>query len=318
MPQTTIARALDEAAIALAGAGIENPRREARLLLGYALDLSQEALLRDRAASIDPAPLVPLLTRRLRREPLAYILGRQEFWGLPLAVAPATLIPRPDSETLIRAALACFPERKRVRVVLDLGTGTGCLLFAALAEFPEAFGVGVDRVPAAAALVRRNAAMLGLQDRTAFFVGDWAGAIGTRFDLVLCNPPYIPAGDIPRLAPEVAGYEPATALNGGEDGLQAYRILLAQLPGLLTEGGMALLECGAGQAGAVALLAQATGLDPTRTHPDFNGIARAVELRAAGSPKKHLADEPETVSFIRHGRDSRESADPDALVGSIP
>ncbi len=308
--------ALNQAAAALAAAGIENPRLEARLLLGHALGKTQEALLRDRGMVEDMSGLAPLLARRLDREPLAYILGRREFWGLTFAVSPATLVPRPDSETLIHAALACFPDRARVRSVIDLGTGTGCLLLAALNEFPGALGVGVDRDPAAAALARRNAAMLGLQYRAAFLAGDWAAAIAWRFDLVLGNPPYIRSSVIPGLAPEVARFEPERALDGGVDGLDAYRALIPALPRLLAPGGAAILECGEGQAGAVAALGRAAGLDLGRVHADLAGIARAVVFRAAGSLKKHLAQGQETVSLTRHGRDRRELADPDAPAGS--
>lgn len=314
--ETTVAAALDAAASALAAAGVDSPRLEARLLLGHALGLRQETLLRDRAARVNAAPLGRLLARRADREPLAYILGRREFWGLPFAVSPATLIPRPDSETVVAAALACFPEREQVRSVLDLGTGTGCLLLAVLAEFRSARGIGVDRVPAAAALASRNAGMLGLQDRANVLAGNWADPIAGRFDLVLCNPPYIPRADIGGLAPEVAVFEPPSALDGGIDGLDAYRAVLPELPRLLVRSGVALVECGFGQAGAVGELARAAGLDPARVHCDFNATPRVVELRAARSPKKHLAGAAETASFMRHGRDGCESADPDASAGS--
>lgn len=236
-------------------------------------------LLRDRSATIDPAALSPLLTRRVAREPLALILGSREFWSLNFAVSPDTLIPRPESETLIEAALAAFQSRP-ARSVLDLGTGTGCLLLAALSEFRSAFGVGVDRSPAAAALAKRNATALGLADRAWLVCGDWAEAVASRFDLVLCNPPYIPTSVIGGLMPEVARYEPRAALDGGPDGLTAYRHLLPALSRFLQAHGVAVLELGAGQANSVGALARQAGLVVDFRH-DLAGIARAVVLRQA-------------------------------------
>ena len=307
--------ALDGAARALAAAGVENPRLEARLLLAHALGIEQEALLRDRKARVDASGLGALLSRRLRREPLAFLLGRREFWGLTLASSPETLVPRPDSETLIAAALAARPDRPAVRSVLDLGTGTGCLLLAALTEFAAAFGVGIDIRPAAVALARRNAGMLGLQNRCAFAAGDWAGGVAGRFDLILCNPPYIRSGAIAMLAPEIAIHEPRSALDGGADGLSAYRRLIPDLARLLAPAGAAALELGEGQADAVVALGRAAGLDPVALHADLGGIVRVVVFRPAAAPKKHLADGQEAVSFPRHGRDRCESADPDAPAG---
>jgi len=184
------------------------------------------------------ARLAPLLARRAAREPLALILGRREFWSLDFAVSPATLIPRPESETLVEAAVAAFADRAPPRRVLDLGTGTGCLLLAALAEFPGAFGIGVDRAEAAAALAARNAASLRLADRVAIVCGNWADALDAGFDLVLCNPPYIRTGDLHGLMPEVARYEPASALDGGTDGFAAFRRVMPELPRLLDAAGV--------------------------------------------------------------------------------
>lgn len=269
--------ALARASTILRDAGIENPRLEARLLLAHALGITQEQLL---AAPSSPIPKIfPLmLARRAAHEPLAYILGRQEFWSLSFAVSPATLIPRPDSETLIEAALAAFPDRTCVQNVLDLGTGTGCLLLAALTEFAAAFGIGTDLSPAAATLAAANAAALGLADRAAFLVAEWAAAFDQKFDLVLSNPPYIPTLDIPGLMPEVAVHEPATALDGGADGLDAYRHILAELPRLLAPHGVAVLELGIGQAVSVSDLAITAGFRPD-LRPDLAGIPRALVLR---------------------------------------
>ena len=243
---------------ALRTAGIDNPRFEARRLIAH-------------APTADV--LAALLARRCAREPMAFILGTQGFWTLDFEVSPATLIPRPDSETLIEAALA-LPVRPGS--ILDLGTGTGCLLLAALAEFPAAWGVGVDLVAEAVSLAARNARANGLADRATFLCGSWADAIGARFDLVLANPPYIRSGDIAGLMPEVGRHEPASALDGGPDGLDAYRHILARLPTLLTRGGHAIVELGIHQADAVADLAITAGFGAPASRADLGGIARAL------------------------------------------
>jgi release factor glutamine methyltransferase len=281
----SIAAAIDEAARLLGSAGVDSPRLEARLLLAHALATTPEGLLRDRATPADVSALEPLMARRLAREPLAFILGQREFWGLPFAVSPATLVPRPDSEALIEAAIAACPDRSLVRSVLDLGTGTGCLLLAALTEFPAAHGIGIDVFPAATALAQRNAAMLGLRNRSAFITGDWASSVVGRFDLVLSNPPYIASHTISQLMPEVALHEPASALDGGPQGLSAYHVIIPELPRLLETGGTAILEVGDGQAAAVADLGQASGLDVLAIRADLAGIARAVVLRLPAAEK---------------------------------
>jgi release factor glutamine methyltransferase len=275
----TVGALLCHGGAALREAGIEDARAEARRLLAHALAATPEALLRDRHEPVAPeaeARFRAALARRCAREPLAFITGHAGFWTLDLEVSPDTLIPRADTETLIEAALAARPDRAAVRRVLDLGTGTGALLLAALAEYPQAFGVGVDRSAAAVALAARNAARNGLGGRAAFLAGDWAAALSGRFDLVLSNPPYIPAGDIAGLMPEVARHEPAAALAGGPDGLDAYRVLLPALPGLLAEGGIAVLEIGVGQADLVESLGEAAGLAAAGRRNDLSGVARAL------------------------------------------
>ncbi len=224
----------------------------------------------------------PLVARREAREPLALILGRREFWGLEFAVSPATLIPRPESETLIEAAIAAFLQRPPPQLILDLGTGTGCLLLAALSEFPAAFGLGVDRSCAAAALAARNARSLRLADRASIVCADWADALDGQFDLVLCNPPYIRSEDLGSLMPEVACHEPRAALDGGPDGFATYRRLLPALQRLLTRGAVAVLELGAGQAETVVKLASQAGLASV-LRADLMGIPRALVLRPATS-----------------------------------
>lgn len=282
-PEGTVGFFLCRAGQHLRAAAIEGPRAEARLLLGEAMGVPPDSLLRDARAAVPPeaaARFTGLLKRRLAGEPMAHLLGHRGFWTLDLAVSPATLIPRPDSEALVEAALDAFPDRQAPLRVLDLGTGTGALLLAVLAEYPRGFGIGVDLVPEAAALARANATRNGLADRAAFLAGDWAAAIRGRFDLVLSNPPYIESGAIPALMPEVARFEPASALDGGPDGLDAYRRLTAALPEVLMPSGWAILELGAGQAGAVAALAHAAGLEPGRPRADLGGIARALPLQA--------------------------------------
>jgi release factor glutamine methyltransferase len=267
-------RTLRDVAGVLAAAGIEEAMFEARMLVAHVSGVPF-GLVRLWDFPVDGVRLAPLLARRVAREPMALILGRVGFWTLELEVSGETLIPRPDSEAVVEAAL----EHPAARV-LDLGTGTGCLLLSVLAERPGAWGVGVDVVPAAVALARRNAAGNGLGERAAFVCGDWAEAIGGRFDLVLSNPPYIETGAIPGLMPEVREHEPMRALDGGADGLDAYRRLLAALPGVLAPEGVAVFELGFGQAEAVVALAAAAGFVHADMRRDLGGVARALVLRA--------------------------------------
>ena len=281
----TVGAFLCRAGQRLRAAATESPRLEARLLLAHAMGCRMEDLLRDPRAPVPPPAALEfagLLRRRLDREPVALLLGAAEFWSLPLAVSRATLVPRPDTETLIEAALAVFPDRGAVRRVLDLGTGTGCLLLAALSEFPDASGIGVDAAPEAAALARRNAAALGMGRRAAFLAASWGAALGGRggFDLILSNPPYIETGTIPGLAPEVGSHEPRLALDGGVDGLDAYQALLPEIRRLLAPGGRAVVEIGQGQRGAVAAVAAGNGLAAACCRADLGGVERALVLTA--------------------------------------
>ena len=283
-PAGTIGFFLCQAGQRLRGAAIEAPRLEARRLLAHVLGTTEEALLRDPRAAVpaDKAQhFATLLARRVAHEPFAYLTGRVGFWTLELEVSPATLIPRADSETLVEAALAACPDKRAALKVLDLGTGTGALLLAVLSEFPAASGVGIDLKPAAADLAARNAARLGLAVRARFLAGDWAAAVRGPFDLILCNPPYVESAAIPGLMPEVARHEPASALDGGADGLDAYRRIIADLPRLLAPRGVAVLELGQGQQAAVEALAKSAGLTPEACRADLGGLPRALVLRPA-------------------------------------
>lgn len=275
---------LRDTAVALTAAGIDNVRFEARLLLGRAAGLSVEQLV---AHGGDPAPagvvaaMRELTGRRVRREPMAYILGEREFWGLPFKVSPAVLVPRPDSETLIETVLDLLPERERPLRILDLGVGSGCLLLTLLKEYPKATGIGVDASPEALAIAGENAAALGVTPRVRLLgedwrVAGWADRLGGPFDLLVSNPPYIETSTIAALMPEVANHEPRLALDGGPDGLEAYRIIAAASPGLIAPGGWALVEGGEGQAVDISRIFSAAGMSPQPPRKDLAGVERVV------------------------------------------
>lgn len=268
----------------MTAAGIDNARFEARLLLAHAAGLSIEQLIaRGRDAALDgiATALRSLTARRITREPMAYILGEREFWGLPFKVSPAVLVPRPDSETMIEAVLGLMPDRDRAWRILDLGVGSGCLLLTLLREYPQASGVGLDAANEALAMAHENAEALGVSRRVRLVAGDWrearwAEGLEGQFDLVVSNPPYIDSGAIPGLMPEVAGFEPRLALDGGRDGLDAYRLIAAAGPKLVTAGGYLAVEIGEGQAVAVKGLFAEAGLAPLVPLKDLGGIERVV------------------------------------------
>lgn len=263
----------------LAAAGVASPRLDARLLIGHALDLPPEAFLADPDRLLDPAAMAAaaaLIQRRVAREPVARILGRREFWSLSFTLSAATLDPRPDTETLVQSALDQVKDRQAPLRVLDLGTGTGCILLALLSELPNATGLGIDIESGAVAVAAANAAALGFAGRAEFRAGDWTAGVTDRFDLVLANPPYIPDPEIPALEPEVAVYEPRRALAGGPDGLAAYRRLALEVPCVLASGGQAGFEVGAGQAPAVVAVLVAAGAVQPRVVPDLAGIDRCI------------------------------------------
>ncbi|HEV3490575.1 MAG TPA: peptide chain release factor N(5)-glutamine methyltransferase [Reyranella sp.] len=275
---------LRDAAVALAAAGIDNVRFEARLLLAHAAGLSAEQLI---ARGAEPAPaavaerLRALTARRVLREPMAYILGEREFWGLPFKVSPAVLVPRPDSETLIEAALALMPDRQRPWRILDLGLGSGCLLLTLLREYPAASGVGLELSEEALAVAQANAEALAVDARARLILGDWQQPdwqqrLGGPFDLLVSNPPYIEAGAIERLMPEVARFEPRLALDGGPDGLAAYRNIATAAPALMAPGGRVLVESGEGQVTEISRIFASAGLIMEAPWRDLAGIDRVV------------------------------------------
>lgn len=278
MTLPTVANCIDTAAARLKAAGIDNPRRETRILLAHALGVDQAALIGyPERAVVDRAAFFALVERRAHGVPMAHILGRREFWSLEFRVTPDTLDPRPDSETVVAAAVAAMAGRRGDQIsVLDLGAGTGCLMLAVLSELPQAHGVSVDISPAAAAVARANALRLGLGQRARFFVGDWAGALTGGFDLVLANPPYVPSGAIAGLQTEVALHEPRVALDGGADGFDAYRRIASDMPRLLLPGGIAVVEAGYGQWDTVAALFRAAGLGIDGPATDLSGVARCL------------------------------------------
>lgn len=276
---TTVRSATNDTAHRLAAAGIPNPRLEARLLIGHVLEDRAERLFSDPERPIPhdgQARLTALVARRTQREPLAYLLGRREFWSLTLRVTPDTLVPRPETETLVEAALPWLADRGgRVRV-LDLGTGSGCLLLALLNELPHGFGVGVDLSAPALAVARANAEALGLADRARFVVGHWASAIGGPFDAVVSNPPYIANDEFADLTPEVARFEPRLALAGGVDGQNAYRAIVPELRRLLAPGGAFFVEVGAGSAQDASAMLSRHGLQVIGIKTDLLKIERCV------------------------------------------
>ncbi|MCK6453788.1 MAG: peptide chain release factor N(5)-glutamine methyltransferase [Alphaproteobacteria bacterium] len=276
----TVAELIDQATAELIAAGVEDARRDARLLMAAAMGVDQAALLArgDRAVAGDTARRFrDWIARRSRREPVARILARRGFWTLELALTPDTLDPRPDSETLVEAVLRHLGGRRDEGLrILDLGTGSGCLLLALLSELPHACGLGIDRAFGAAAAARANAVAAGLAARARFAVGDWTRPIGGRFDVVVANPPYIRRDALAGLMPEVARYDPVLALDGGPDGLDAYRAILSDLPRVLAPGAVVALEIGAGQGDAVATLLLQSHLLPKERRCDLAGVERCI------------------------------------------
>ena len=271
-----VERAVTAAARALAGMS-DTPRLDAELLMAHALGIERDALLLWPPADPVPQSFKAALDRRLAGEPIAYITGRRAFWNIDLEVGPGVLIPRPDSETLIAAAVQHFSGTAGPNRILDLGTGPGTLLLAALDEWPRSVGIGLDRSRVALDYARRNAERLGLAGRAEFRVGNWAEGLTERFDLVLCNPPYVAAGA--ELEPEVADFEPAEALFAGPEGLDDYHVLARQIGALLDREGLAAVEIGADQGESAAAVFRASGLS-SELALDLGGRPRALLIRA--------------------------------------
>jgi release factor glutamine methyltransferase len=249
----------------LKAAGIENAANEARWILE---DLGEDA---------EPSRIQQVIARRVKGEPLSRIMGRREFYGRMFALGPDTLDPRPDTETLIDIALQRF-GKKGPQKILDLGTGTGCILITLLAEWPEAQGVAVDISPGALDIARQNAKTHGVLDRSRWILGSWGAASDQSYDLIVSNPPYIRTEVIPILSPEVQNHDPILALDGGSDGLEAYKIIFTEIKKILNPGGIALLEIGFDQEESVARLAGESGLSVSSVHRDIGGNPRVVEI----------------------------------------
>jgi release factor glutamine methyltransferase len=278
-----------------------SPDLDARLLVGHAIGCAAgEVVLRD-AALVTPALeriALDLAAARIAGAPVARLLGEKEFWSLPLRLSAETLVPRPETEALVEAALMAVDtagRREEPLTILDLGTGSGAILLAMLSALPMATGIGVDIAEGGVRMARENAERLGLGGRGRFVVGDWAAAIGGRFDIVVSNPPYIGTAEIAGLPVEVRDHDPHIALDGGEDGLAAYAAIFASLDALLAPSGIALVEVGSGQAGDVAEMARRGGYT-ARIDRDLAGIERVVKLqRAVTKFGLEIAGEPDRV-----------------------
>lgn len=269
----------------LQSAGIEEPGLDARLLVGAALRLDLTGMMTQAARQFTPeeaARLEAYAQRRLAHEPVARILGAQEFWGLPFRLSEATLVPRPDTETVVELALEILRERQVPHPprIADIGTGSGAILLALLHEIPDAFGVGTDLSLTALVTARDNATALGLAGRAAFVACSYAAALSGPFDLIVSNPPYIPSAEIPKLSIEVRDHDPHLALDGGNDGYDAYRALIPQASERLAPGGALIVEAGQGQARNIETLMTAAALSVDRPpKADLAGIPRAVSAR---------------------------------------
>jgi release factor glutamine methyltransferase len=279
-PAVTLDSVFHDAARQLEDAGVDQPKLDARILICHALGIERSEMTTLAArglTEIEAADIRALIGRRCRREPVGRILGTREFWSLPFGLNEATLEPRPDSETLVEVVLKDLGDRSEVSIC-DVGTGTGCLLLALLHELPQATGTGVDVNPHAVDQARDNAENLGLQSRAMFRISNWLdNIVADRFDIIVSNPPYIVSRDIPTLMPEVRNYDPLVALDGGEDGLTAYRLLIPQLRERLKPGGTVVFEVGLGQAVGVGELLTQNGFTNVTTHMDLGGVERCVK-----------------------------------------
>ncbi len=268
-----------ELAEELAAAGIEEPRLEARMLLSFAAGIEQSRIIgypEDEIAANTATQLNSFAQRRKTGEPIAYITGQKEFWSLNFKVTPDTLIPRPDSETLIEAVLGEIPDRSASLRILDLGTGTGCLLLALLSELPNATGLGVDINPRACEIAEENAARIGLTSRVKIKTNDWMTGLDGEFDIIISNPPYIIESDIAALDLDVNQFEPHLALSGGPDGLAAYHIIAAQCLQHLPPKGLLAVECGMGQATDIKGIFENNNLKVKNILRDIANVERCI------------------------------------------
>lgn len=283
---TRIREVLVEATRTLKAAGIEAAALEARLLMAHACGTTREDLIMNDGVALDDEAqdrLATLIARRSRGEPIAYLTGTREFYGRSFRVTPDVLIPRPDSETLIDALLAAFPDRDAAFTVLDLGVGSGALLLTVLCEFRKARGLGIDRSIAALSVASANAETLEVSARTRFLCGDWTNALSARFDIIVANPPYIEGGAIGALARDVRDFEPHIALNGGGDGLAAYRAIAQRLGDHLGPDGLAIVECGEDQPQALKGIFAAEGLLVAGPINDLSGRPRSVVVASVAN-----------------------------------
>ena len=278
----TRAQVLGRLRRALAGAGIETAALDARLLLRHALCIDAAALIARPDEPVEAGQgeaLAALAARRLAHEPMARILGEREFWGLPFVLSPDTLVPRPDTETVVAAALELFPGSGETFRIADFGTGSGCILVALLVERPNASGLGIDRTPGALGTARRNARLNGVGERAWFLAANWADSLKGTFDLIVSNPPYIATRVVDTLDRDVREHDPHLALDGGPDGLDAYRALVGDAARLLSPDGRMVLEIGYDQAAAVSNLATASGLEILFLRHDLGGNPRCIALK---------------------------------------
>ncbi|PJI39251.1 MAG: protein-(glutamine-N5) methyltransferase, release factor-specific [Ferrovibrio sp.] len=266
----------------LKSAGVDTPRLDAILLLAEASGVSEDHIRGRPDAPLSAesaAAFEALLQRRLQREPVSKILGRREFWSLEFRTSPDVLDPRADSETLVAGVLAAIPNRNAALRIVDFGTGSGCLLLSLLHELPSATGVGIDVSPPALAVAKENAGRFAMSSRCIFRLGSWGKGIAGTFDILISNPPYIESGVVPGLEPEVADFDPLLALDGGADGLDAYRALIPDMARLAAKDAFAALEVGVGQDVAVGRLLGEAGFGEIAVLPDLGGINRVVTGR---------------------------------------